>query len=154
MVSIPLYGGPSKRDIIQLAYEECGQAGYEFEIIPEEYQSALRRLNSMLSEWLAGKCIDLGYNFPTNGTEGSPEDESGIPPGALQVVALKLAERIAPSIGKTLATETRAAMEKSWSLLLSSYSCIPSMQFGRNTVRGAGNRRFGIIGPYFRGIEE
>lgn len=141
MVSIPLYGGPSKQDIIQLAYEECGQAGYEFELTPEEYQSALRRMDAMLSEWI-GLGVDLGYNFPNNGTHGSPEEESGIPDAALNAVATQLARRIAPSIGKTLSSEANGAMAMAWTLLRSNYTVIPTRQLGRQTPRGGGNRGF------------
>ena len=141
MVSIPLYGGQSKRDIIQLAYEECGQAGYEFELVPEEYDSALRRMDAMLAEWLS-LGVDLGYNFPTNGTHGTPEEESGIPDAAVNAVATQLARRIAPSIGKTLSAEANGAMAMAWTLLRSTYTKIPSMQLGRQTPRGGGNRGF------------
>lgn len=148
MVSIPLFGGPSKRDIIQLAYEECGQAGYEFEIVPEEYEAALRRLNTMLAEWIT-LGVDLGFNFPTNGTQGSLEEESGIPDAAVNAVATMLAKRIAPSIGKTLSAETNGAMAAAWTLLRSTYTKIPTMMFSRQTIRGTGNRGMGMARSYF-----
>lgn len=148
MVSIPLYGGQSKRDIIQLAYEECGQAGYEFELVPEEYDSALRRMDAMLAEWLS-LGVDLGYNFPTNGTHGTPEEESGIPDAAVNAVATMLAKRIAPSIGKVLSSESNGAMAMAWTLLRSTYTKIPSMQLGRQTPRGGGNRGFVAGRAYF-----
>lgn len=140
MTLVTLPSGPLKRDLIQQAYEECGQAAYEYDLSPEEYASALRRLNNMLAEWLAGQCIDLGYLFPDPDSDGNADDASGIPPGAAQIVSLKLAERIAPLLGKTLSAETKAATARSWSLLVASYACIPERNFGRNTIRGAGNR--------------
>lgn len=142
MTTVALYGGPLKRDLIQTAYEECGQASYEFDLTPEEYAAALRRMNNMLSEWQAAYGIDLGYNFPDNGTDGNAEDESGIPPGAAQVVSGMLALRVAPAIGKTLSAETRAMLSRSWEVLRTSYACTPSMEFGRNTLKGAGHRRW------------
>lgn len=148
MTQIPVYGGPLKRDIVQLAYEECGQAGYEFELTPEEYDSALRRLDNMLSEWLAAYGIDLDYNFPDYGN-GSPEDESGVPPGSVQVIAQQLALRVGPSIGKTV-TPTRA-MADAFSNLRSAYNCVPTMALRRDTPRGAGNRLSRWRGPFFTG---
>ena len=147
MTTIALYGGPLKRDIVQLAFEECGQAGYEFELSAEEYDSALRRLNAMLSEWQAANGIALGYNFPAYGN-GSADDESGIPPAAVQAVALGLAMRLAPTIGKAMPPESKAALAASMSNLRSTYTVVPTMGFGRNTVRGAGNRYYSRS-PFF-----
>lgn len=149
MTAVSLYGGPLKRGIVQLAFEECGQAGYEFELSPEEYDSALRRMNAMLAEWLSGYGIDLGYNFPPPGTNGNPEDESGIPAGTVAVVSSYLARRIAPSIGKTMGAEATIALANSFALLRSTYAVIPVMELGRQTPRGAGNRRAWAGTPFF-----
>lgn len=141
LVAIP--AGPLKRDLIQLAYEECGQAGYEFELTAEEYVSALRRLNNMLAEWLSAYGVDLGYDFPAAiGDVGSADDASGIDAGVAQTVALRLALRIAPGMGKTLSTESRKQMAESWSALRTKYQSVPTMNYGRNTIKGAGNRSF------------
>lgn len=148
MTIIALYGGPPKRDIVQLAFEECGQAGYEFELSPEEYDSALRRLNAMMAEWIE-EGICLGYNFPNYGN-GSPEDESGIPYGAVQSVATFLARRVAPSIGKTMGPESSSVMARSFALLKSKYNKPRPMQLGRLTPVGSGNRWQGMHGrPFF-----
>lgn len=149
---VPVYGGPLKRDLIQLAYEECGQAGYEFELTAEEYASALRRLDALMYEWRDGYGIDLSYNFANYG-KGSPEDESGIPPAATQVVATYLAMRVAPGIGKTMTAESSGALARSFSLLRTTYTNMPRMGFRAGTIRGAGHRRFGWRDPFFR-VEE
>ena len=149
MTTIGLYGGPLKRALVQLAFEECGQAGYEFELTPEEYDSALRRLNAMMSEWLGNYGIDLGYNFPLPGSNGNAEDESGIPDSAVSVVSSYLARRIAPSIGKTMGPEATAALKESFATLRSTYMVIPSMMLRRQTVRGKGNRLYNRGRPFF-----
>ena len=149
MTEIAIYGGPLKRDIIQQAFEECGQAGYEFELESEEYESALRRLNAMMAEWLAGYGIDLGYNFPNNGN-GSAADESGIPDGAVQTVVTQLAGRIAPSIGKAMSADTARVMAQSFALLRSTYAVTPTLQLRGDTIRGAGNKRRGFLSPFFQ----
>lgn len=140
---ISISSGPLKRDLIQLAYEECGQAGYEFELTAEEYASALRRLNVMMAEWLSVFGLDLGYDFPAAvGDNGSVDDASGIDDGAAHAVAIRLALRIAPIIGKTLSAESRKQMAESWAALRTKYQAVPTMNFARNTIKGAGNRRF------------
>lgn len=153
MTQVPIFGGALKRDLVQLAYEECGQADYSYTIQTDEYDSALRRLNVLMAEW-AGVGIDLGYNFPDYGN-GSPEDESGIPIEASQVVGLHLAARIAPTMGKTLSGETRAQMAVSLANLRAMYLTAPSMSLSRQTVRGAGNR-WGTWNrdPYYRNCRE
>lgn len=147
MSVLPLYGNPPKRDIIQVAFEECGQAGYEFELTPEEYSSALRRLNAIMGE-LLGSGIDLGFYFPQN-SFGSPEEGSGIPLDSVQAVGLLLAESIAPSIGKTLSAESNRRIVSARSQLYAKYMAIPQMEMGRQTPRGMGNRYWQGPRPYF-----
>lgn len=148
MTVLNLYGGPLKRDIIQLAFEECGQAGYEFELTPEEYDSALRRMNSMLAMWRRQYGVDLGYNFPDYG-HGSADDESGIPDDAVDCVSKKLAQSIAPTIGKAMSSEARMTLATSWAALRSTYQAIPMREMGRQVMRGQGNRYWNGPLPYF-----
>lgn len=128
--------GPPKRDLIEMAFEECGSAGYEFERTPEEVSSALRKLNAMMGEWPWNQ---LGYPLPTYGL-GLPEELSGIGPENVQAVALHLAMRIAPNMGATLPPETRAAMTRSFNMLCSRYTTPPASYMASNTLRGMGHR--------------
>lgn len=135
---LPVYGGPLKRVLIQRAFAECGQADYNYQIQPEEYSEALSRLNDLMLE-LKGSGVDLGYNFPTSNV-GTPEDESGIPFEATQVVGLLLAEAIAPTMGKTLSAETNRRIARSRSVLRGQYASIPTVYPQHTTPRGSGNR--------------
>jgi len=149
MSILPLYGNPPKREIIQMAREECATAGYEFEETPEEEASALRRLQAMMAEWLENEGIDLGFYFSPNGY-GSGTEGSGIPAGAVNTVATFLAFRLAPNMGKSLSPETKASLNRSMNTLMAKYKAIPQMEMGRNTIRGAGNRRYVNLGtPFF-----
>lgn len=146
MTAVPIYGGPLKRDLIQMAYEECGQAGYEFEIEPEEYAYALRRLDALMAQWQA-RGIDLGYAFPDTGP-ASAQEESGIPASATNTVALALAMSLAPGIGKTMPQEARARLAQGMALL--PRQAPQPMQLGRQTICGAGNRwGIGWRDPFF-----
>ncbi len=137
-VTINLPGsGPPKRDIIDMAYEECGRAIYD--TTPEEIATALRRLDAMMAEWKGHRGIDLGYIQPDYGV-GTPTDPSGIPFETLETVALYLALRIAPTMGKTLSAETKAAMARSLMTLQSVYAVIPSAIMPNGTPAGSGNR--------------
>lgn len=127
--------GPLKRDIIEMAFEECGSAGFEFERDPDEVVAALRRLNTMMREWPWNR---LGYVQPDYGA-GAPEERSGIPDAALGAVAGYLALKIAPMLGATLSTETKTALSKSYLLVLAAVSKPPRLHMGM-TPRGAGAR--------------
>ncbi len=129
--------GPPKRDLIEMAFEECGSAGYEFERTPEEVAAALRKLNAMMGEW---PWSQLGFPIPTYGL-GLPEELSGIAPENVQAVVLHLALRLAPNMGATLSPETRAAMTRSFNLLASQHTVPPTSYIALNTPRGSGHRR-------------
>lgn len=148
MTDLALYGGPKKRDIINRAYGLLGQSFTEFEIGVEEYDAGLMCLNDTMAELEHDRSVALGFNYPTNGTNGSPEDESGLARGDIKAVAFLLAKYLAPSIGKTLPPEATAAHASSISVLYSK-ATIPQMEMGRGTIRGAGNRRMGWLGPFF-----
>lgn len=129
-------GGPAKRDIIEMAFEDCGSAGYEFGRTPEEVASALRKLNVLMAEWSEAG-ININYNQPDYGA-GDPEEGSGIPLSAMGAVAGFLALRIAPQMGVALPPEQRTALGMSYNRLLSSTYQMGAMPFRRNEPRGAG----------------
>mgnify|MGYP003525752305 CR=1 FL=1 len=54
--------GWTKRQFVTQAFEEIGLAAYVFDLTPEQLQSALRRLDSMMASWNA-KGIRLGYQI-------------------------------------------------------------------------------------------
>lgn len=90
--------GLTKRQVIEQAYEEIGKAGYEFDLQPEELQSALRRLDSMMLSWAT-----LGFRVGYSGGDGTGDidAEAEVPGWAYEALYLNLAVKIAPSFGKT-----------------------------------------------------
>lgn len=128
--------GRPKRDIIEAAFEECGSAGWEFERTAEEVTAALRKLNAMMAEWPWNQ---LGYAQPAYGV-GLPEDLSGVPDSAVAAVSMYLAMRLAPGMGATIPPETKAALTRSYNLLVSSVSTPPTAYIAPNTPRGAGHK--------------
>lgn len=134
VISTPV--GRPKRDIIELAFDDCGLAGYEFDRSPEEQGVALRKLNALMMEWPWNQ---LGYNQPSYGA-GQVEGPSGIPDFAINAVAQYLALRIAPGIGNTLSPEARASMVQSRATLFAQLATVPSMAMPGNTPRGTGQR--------------
>lgn len=142
--------GPStstKRQIVEMAYEECSLAGYEFNVTPEELFSGLRSLDGLMAEW-ASSSKDLAYNFPATFGGGDLEDVSGIPDAAINGVAISLAMSLAPKMGKQMSGETRARLSRSMSVINALCAKRVSMGWARSTVAGAGNRRWGWGTPY------
>lgn len=148
MTDIPLYGGPLKREIIKGAYEVLGQSDAEFNLEPEEFDTACRLLNETMAELEDERGIVLGYNYPSTGN-GSADEESGIPRGAVRAIRYQLAQALAPSIGKALPAEALGPLATSFALLVSSYAGTPQMQMARGTQRGAGNRWPSRRSPFF-----
>jgi hypothetical protein len=140
----------SKRTIVALAFEEVGLAGFEFDATPEEQSSAMRRLDILMAEWKASS-LDLGYNFPASIGAGNLDDASSLPDSALNVVAIYLALRISPGIGKTLSVETKTAMSQGMIALRTRYAVLPERVLPSSTIRGAGAKPGSIWAPFASG---
>lgn len=136
-ITIAIPPGRPKRDIIELAFDDCGLAGYEFDRTPEEQSMALRKLNAMMMEWPWSL---LGYHQPTYAV-GLPEEPSGIPDDAVNVVAQYLALRIAPGIGTALSAEQKATMARSLTVMQAEYAVVPETEMPGNYPRGQWRRR-------------
>jgi hypothetical protein len=127
--------GPSKGELADMALEECGLAGFEFQRTPEEIASAIRELDTMMYEWPWSL---LGFAHADFGT-GSPADLSGIPFAAKAVTVKHLALRLAPKMMGTLSPESRASLARSMALLQAEYATVPTAKL-MSTPAGAGNR--------------
>lgn len=142
--------GPStstKRQLIEMALEECALSGYEFDITPEETFSLLRRLDAMMAEWVP-QGMDLGYNFPATFGAGDLEDYSGIPDAAIQGVTISLAFAKAPTMRKTLSVETKGRYSTSMAAIRAMTAKVPQMGWARSTPSGAGNRWWNSWGAF------
>lgn len=132
--------GPStatKRDLISLIFEECGQAGYEFDTTPEEQASALRKVDLLMNQWRV-QGLDLNYNFPARIGQGDPDTQTGIPDYALDTVAMFAALRVAPGMGKSLSAESKMAMKQGYNMLISTINPIPTASLPGRTALGQG----------------
>jgi hypothetical protein len=145
---LPIPSGPTNREIIDRAYKAMGAGARGFGLPAEDYADAVDVLSSMMLE----SPFDLlGYVQQDGGEGNRVEDESGIARKYLEPVALMLAERIAPTIGKTLAPHTLAAKRRAYSLLCAAVVTIPDAKYQDGTPRGLGHRvqnGFGL-GPFF-----
>jgi hypothetical protein len=63
----------TKRDIIGQAFSEIGLASYTFDLLPEQWEGALRRLDAMIAQW-ENKGIRLAWPLPVSFANSSIDD--------------------------------------------------------------------------------
>lgn len=142
--------GPStatKGTVIDMAFEELGSAGYEFDHGPDEVASALRKLDGLMADTFMPA---IGYNAPAAFGGGDVLDPIGIPDSALQTVAILLGTRISPSWGKSMSAETRKARNEGLNALRTMASSIPQIPLRAGTPIGTGNRWRSLWSPFIR----
>jgi hypothetical protein len=135
------------RQFVQSAFEEIGYADYVFDLTPAQLQSAAVRLNSMLAGWNA-KGVRLGATLWDNPADVDLDADSNIPDMANEAVIASLAVRIAPSYGKTVSPDTKAAAKDAYNTLLARAAMPPEMQLPGTMPAGAGNKPWRYEGPF------
>lgn len=125
----------TKRAIVEEAFAELALQGYVFDLTPEEMQTALRRLDTMLATWEAHG-VRVGYAFGGDDLDAP----SGLPDYAVEAAFLGLAVRLAPGFGKQLSSDTRRAANESYDYLLWAAAQPIQQQLPNTFARGAGNR--------------
>ena len=139
----------TKRELISEAFAELGLAESNFDLQPEELQTALRRLDTMMAQW-DGKGISIGYALPANPSDSDLDQPSGLPDGALETVYLNLALRIAPGFGKAVSVDTRRNAGAGYERLLIEAAQPRQPQQPNTMPRGAGNKPWRpLSNPFF-----
>jgi hypothetical protein len=128
----------TKGEFVTEAFEELGLASYVFDLAPEQLQSALRKLDAMMSTWEA-RGLPLKYLQPGTSGTSALADTSGVPDRADEAIRTNLALRLAPGVGKQAPPELRAIAKQSLSALFA-YAALPAeMQTPSGMPAGAGN---------------
>lgn len=129
----------TKRQYIEQAFAEIGLAGYIFDLTPEQLQTALRQLDSMMAAWNA-KGIRLGWPMPSSPQGSDLDDLTEITDAANEAIYCGLAVRIAPSFGKTVGGQTQFFAKQAYDQLLSIASMPLEKQLPHTMPAGAGNK--------------
>lgn len=103
--------GWTKLELVESALEEIGLASYNFDLQPELKESARRRMDVMVAEWME-RGLQLSYNLG-----GSINEDSGLALVHTRPVYLQLAMALAPGLGKTPSDETKRAASSSMDTL-------------------------------------
>ena len=131
----------TKRQLIELAFNEIGLGTYVFDLTPDQLLNALRRLDAQMSLWLS-KGIDLTYNFPTAPAIGDLDDDSGIPDRAVLAVAISLGIALAPTYGKQVPIEIKVAARDAYKDVVRVATVIPEMVLPQTLPIGAGAKKY------------
>lgn len=140
----------TKNDVLQMAFEELGRAGYEFDHGPDEIQSALRKLDALMTD---EPYASLGYNAPAGIGGSDINDASGLPDSSLQTVAVALAIGFSPSWGKAMSPQSNAAFARGVNKLRTMVQVIPRVSLRRGTPWGQGNKWRSVWSPFANGMD-
>lgn len=143
--------GWTKQQLIDQAFDAIGLSSYEFNLTSDQYQSALRMLDSMMAVWNS-RGIFLGYRGSFSVDDSSLSSDSGIPDHAIEGVYSNLSLRIATSYGKTVSQETKNIADSSYKTLLSISARPLPMSLPGTMPSGAGNKTWRFANdPFIRG---
>ena len=139
--------GWTKRQFVVQAFEEIGLASYVFDLTPEQLQSALRRLDSMMSTWNA-QGIRLGYPIPSSPQDSDIDQETDVPDSAWEAIYTNLGVRIAPGFGKQVSVDTKATARNTYNILLQRAAAPLEQQLPGTMPAGAGNKPWRWDDPF------
>lgn len=131
--------GWTKRQYIEQAFVKIGLAGYIFDLTPEELNTALLQLDSMLATWNA-RGIRLAWPMPSSLQNSDLDDPTDVNDAANEAIYCGLAVRIAPTFGKAVGGQTQFFAKQGYDLLLSLAAQPIPKQLPRTMPAGAGNK--------------
>ena len=142
--------GYSKRQFVAAAFEEIGLASYAFDLQPQQFESAQRRLDAMMASWNA-LGIRLGYPLPSSPQFSDIDAESEVPDSANEAIITNLAVKIAPGYGKQVMPDTKATAKETYNTLLSRAAAPLEQQLPGTMPSGAGNKPWRVYdNPFIR----
>ena len=142
--------GYSKRQFVAAAFEEIGLASYAFDLQPQQFESALRRLDAMMASWNA-LGIRLGYPLPSSPQFSDLDAQSEVPDSANEAIITNLAVKLAPSYGKQVMPDTKATAKETYNTLLSRAAVPMEQQLPSTMPSGAGNKPWRVYDdPFLR----
>lgn len=137
----------TKRQFVEAALEEIGMSSYVFDMTSQELQSACRRLDAMMAEWL-NKGIRLAYPLPASPGDTDLDEDTSVPDVANEAVITGLAIRLSASYGKQVMPQTAAVARRGYADLLSRFSTPVEQQLPGTMPSGAGNKPWRYDDPF------
>jgi hypothetical protein len=138
----------TKRQFVEQALEEIGVASYDFDLQPEQLQSALRTLDAMIASWNANG-VRISYPLPSSPENSELDTETNVPDTANEAIYTNLAIRLASRFGKVVSQELKATALQAYSSLLAGYIEVEPRRYGYFLPVGAGNSGYGYNSAFF-----
>jgi hypothetical protein len=129
----------TKLQFVNKALSAIGYASYVYDLQPEQLDSVLVSLDSMMATWDANG-IKIGYPIPSSPQESNLADDSNVPDAANLAIYTNLALIVCPDFGKTAPQELKQNAKSSYTALLTYVVKANLMQFPSTTPAGAGNK--------------
>lgn len=124
----------TKKLLIDQVFAELGLPVYTFDIQPEQRQSVLVSMESLVAHW-ESKSIWLQYDY---GVDESAD--SGISDQSALGLIANVAVRVAPQFGKTLPAETLAMATEAYENFAAAAAMPLPSQMPGTMPRGAGHK--------------
>ncbi|TNE61197.1 MAG: hypothetical protein EP341_00840 [Sphingomonadales bacterium] len=136
----------TKRQIIQLSFDQLGMGTYVYDMQTEDWTSGLMRLNALMAEWGLSD-IATGFPMTDNPIAGELDDDSGLSAGLIRGVSAQLAVDLAPGYGKQISDDTKRAAAQGRRIAIANDITIPTRKIDNMSVpAGAGyKQRFGTV---------
>lgn len=132
--------GWTKRQYVVEALEILGLASYVYDLQPENYISALRKLDGMLSTWNANG-VRIGWQIPKNPENSELDAQTNVPDYANEAIYTNLAIRLAPVYGKIVSPELSMMAKSSYSTLMNRCAYpVSERRYPANSLAGAGHK--------------
>jgi hypothetical protein len=132
--------GWTKRQFIQMAFEEIGLAAYVFDLTPEQLNSAMLRMDAMVGSWTANG-VRIGYPLPNSPESADLDEQTNVPDFANEAIYLNLAVRLAPSYGKQVSPATAVNADMAYSNVANQVAIpTPERQLPQTMARGQGTK--------------
>lgn len=129
----------TKKQFVEQALEEIGLASYVFDLQPEQEQSVLRRLDSMMAI-LNIQGVRIGYPLPSAQSSSDINQDTSVPDWANEGIYQNLAIKIAPMFGKSVSPELKVSAKNALSMMICKAGQPVQERQLSSTPLGAGNK--------------
>lgn len=138
----------TKRELVLQAFAEIGLPYYSYDLKPEQLQTALNRLDSMMASWNADG-LRLGYALASSPSTTDLDQDSGLPDAANLAVYSNLAILVGSAIGKVASDQLKKTARESYNALSAKFVQVPQRLRPSDIPAGAGNKPWRIYGDPF-----
>lgn len=133
----------TKKQFVEKALGKLGLAAYVYDLQPEQEESVLQDLDSMMAEWNIGG-VRIGYPLPSTQSSSNLDQDTNVPDWANRGIYLNLAILIGPDFGKVVGPELKAEALRAKNLIVAKAGSPIQERLLPSVPLGAGNKSWRI----------